>query len=331
MNYRTLALLAVVAIGTAGFAQNWVQWTGNGHWYRAVQATDGISWTQAQLAAVSSGGYLATLTSSDENDFVFGLVKNLDWWEVQQVTNVFGPWIGLYQLPNSPEPGGGFVWVNGEQSDFRSWMAGEPNDNHGQGGEDKVHMIWRLDNPQPFWNDLADAPGQGDTLVRGYVIETDIGPTITLTPYAQLLNLGKVTLGNLASLAQDDNDAQVICKFFVPNQNSPFVSTQVSFSCPFPTPSAMDFVVKSKWNNSGSYRMSLWQFNFATNTYDDLADSNLSGSFTTYSGSATGTLKDYVNQSTGETRARISVRQTGPSTAFLPCVSFEYANQVVAG
>src|SRR6185436_11393637 len=64
-----------------------VQWTtnsgGNGHFYEAVLAPNGITWANAQAAAASSGGYLATITSAGENNFVYGLISgNLSYWYV---------------------------------------------------------------------------------------------------------------------------------------------------------------------------------------------------------------------------------------------------------
>lgn len=173
MRIKHLGCCALAVAWHGAMAQDWVQWPVNGHWYRVVRATNGISWTQAQAAAASWGGYLASPSSTGENNFVFNMVKPLDWWQIQEGVNVFGPWIGLYQLPGSREPDGGFAWASGQPSQFRNWMAGEPNDNHGLGGEDKVHLLWKQNNPQPYWNDLKDVPSNGETLVKGYVIETD--------------------------------------------------------------------------------------------------------------------------------------------------------------
>ena len=47
-----------------------VQWKTNGHYYEVVVASEGITWTEARLAAQARGGYLATLTSRPENLFV---------------------------------------------------------------------------------------------------------------------------------------------------------------------------------------------------------------------------------------------------------------------
>ncbi|MEP7274673.1 MAG: C-type lectin domain-containing protein, partial [Acidobacteriota bacterium] len=66
-------------------------------------------WDEAQAAAVARGGYLATILSDAENTFVFNLVNDPAYWRDDLP---FGPWIGGYQPPGSPEPAGGWTWVN---------------------------------------------------------------------------------------------------------------------------------------------------------------------------------------------------------------------------
>ena len=41
-------------------------------------------------------------------------------------------WIGLMQLPDSPEPAGGWVWVTGEPVTFDGWTYNNPNDYGGE-------------------------------------------------------------------------------------------------------------------------------------------------------------------------------------------------------
>src|SRR6266478_4337030 len=87
---------------------------GNGHFYEAV-ATSGIVWSNASAAATNRGGYLATITSAQENQLVFGLIQgNTNLWTRRPSTDSWGPWIGGVQPPGSPEPAGGWTWVTGE-------------------------------------------------------------------------------------------------------------------------------------------------------------------------------------------------------------------------
>jgi hypothetical protein len=147
-----------------------VQWPaedgGNDHWYEAVHAPEGISWTDAQAAAEGSGMYLATITSAEENAFVFSLIADRP--ELWIHPNAYhGPWIGGWQDPDDPdywEPGGGWKWVSGEAWGFTAWAPGEPSDS---GGEDRLQYFGY--SIAPTWNDtIGDHPSFH---IRGYVVE----------------------------------------------------------------------------------------------------------------------------------------------------------------
>lgn len=43
----------------------------NGHVYQSVSVPEGVTWDEGYALAQNMGGYLATLTSSQENQFVF--------------------------------------------------------------------------------------------------------------------------------------------------------------------------------------------------------------------------------------------------------------------
>ena len=60
--------------------------------------------------AVKRGGYLATITSAEENAFVFALIRdNPALWAHRPSGNSFGPWIGGYQPAGSSEPADGWT------------------------------------------------------------------------------------------------------------------------------------------------------------------------------------------------------------------------------
>ncbi|MEY5031491.1 MAG: hypothetical protein RL354_522 [Planctomycetota bacterium] len=113
-----------------------VQWRvedgGNGHWYEHRIESDSVSWFQARDRALGLGGYLATLKSPAENAFAFALIS--------PSFHEPGAWLGGYQLPGSTEPGGGWVWVDGEPFEWSNWNGLAPNNSFcGLPIEDHLH------------------------------------------------------------------------------------------------------------------------------------------------------------------------------------------------
>jgi hypothetical protein len=139
----------------------------NGHYYQFI-ASKGISFTAAANAArartyIGLTGYLVTITSKQENDFVSA--------RIDQATNV---WIaasdarieGTWEWVEGPEKGTIF-WqgvANGAPVDgqFASWASGEPNNSN---NEDYAVTNWS--GSKGLWNDL----GGTSSSVNGYVVE----------------------------------------------------------------------------------------------------------------------------------------------------------------
>lgn len=143
----------VVASGT---------WDGNA--YYAI-LTWGSSWQSAVADAEKRGGYLVSITSEAENNFVFDLIKNDErLWIMYEDGQAFGPWIGAYQETGAIEPDEGWALVSGEPVTFLNWSEGQPN-NHG-GNSDVVRFHNYINQPSPYWD---DANGNGSS--RGYVLE----------------------------------------------------------------------------------------------------------------------------------------------------------------
>ena len=138
--------------------QTQVLWSGNNHLYQVVRVPGGISWEDANQSAQALGGHLVTITSASENDFVFSIASSLVYQH--------GFFLGGYQLPGSPEPNGGWVWVTGEPWDYTNWDEGEPNNNDIGSGltEERLHFHWENDSG---WNDLPASDGSP----RGYIVE----------------------------------------------------------------------------------------------------------------------------------------------------------------
>lgn len=108
------------------------------------------------------GGYLATVTSEAENNFIFQLIDNLDYWQYAHERN-FGPWIGRFFENNQ------WNWVDGENFDFTSWYIKEPNSE--REFEFYIHYFsGKTAQPETskYWNDQASIRPEGPI---AYVVE----------------------------------------------------------------------------------------------------------------------------------------------------------------
>ena len=155
--------------GGAGPPAGASRFAGNGHAYLVVATQDGITWTAAKAEAESAGGYLATLTSKAESDFVWGLVQAVrsDAYNVLDSGVRLGPWLGGYQGPAAAEPAGGWQWITGEPWGFTTWAPNEPNESNA--AEDFLHFY----SFATYANTWSDGP---DTRrIRSYVVEWE-GP-----------------------------------------------------------------------------------------------------------------------------------------------------------
>ncbi len=163
------ALLAMSA-GTASAAP--MQWTsasgGNDNWYELIIVPGGMAWTAAFVAATSStfmgsSGYLATITSQGEQDFLNSLNPgNVNAWLGGTDLNTEGTW----------------EWATGEAFSYTNWAPGEPNDFGGN--EDYVFGWWVGDQ----WNDV------GNGYQASYVVEYDAAVSAVPLPAGLPLVLG---------------------------------------------------------------------------------------------------------------------------------------------
>jgi len=135
--------------------------------------------------------------------------------------------------------------------------------------------------------------------------------------------------GNLASLAAEDGNVEQFRKFLVPSLTSPFVSVRLTYTATILDPTSMQFRVKAKYATPGGLAIRLFQTDLTTGLeIETMPETALHAGLTEYVGTATGDLSRFVDQTTGKTVARLSVRQTGPVAA-VPIISVENANQVV--
>ena len=190
------ALLVILASTQLGAMASPIRWEvsdgGNGHWYEGiVVGTEGISWFDAQADAVVLGGYLACITSAEENEFVItSVADNPDLWHNPGL----GPWLGGFQPEGSAEPNGEWQWVSGEPWNYTAWAPDEPN-NSFRGGlaeEDYLHYM----SLSGEWNDFPGDPsppvGLPEHLVYGYIAEVvpEPGTTTLLLVLAACFGIG---------------------------------------------------------------------------------------------------------------------------------------------
>jgi hypothetical protein len=172
-SFATLIAMTALLAGWAGAQpEPWLHHPdGSIHYYDALSTPGGINWNFAWDSALGHGGYLATITSQTENDFVFGLVdSDLYWYERPGTERLAGPWLGGTQDFGSQEPDSGWHWVTDETMDFRNWSPGEPDN---EGGEDALHFGESTDVRVPTWDDAGSLDGS----IRGFVRELSADST----------------------------------------------------------------------------------------------------------------------------------------------------------
>lgn len=104
--------------------------TFDGHFYTLIK-TYGVTWTEAEAEARAMGGYLVSIGSEAENEFVTSMIEAEDSvWRKRDDGDRwqrFGPWIGLVQKGFSNEPAGGWVWSNGDKITYENWFWHQPD------------------------------------------------------------------------------------------------------------------------------------------------------------------------------------------------------------
>ncbi|BCW95658.1 MAG: lectin-like protein [Fimbriimonadales bacterium] len=137
-----------------------VYWEGNGHYYEFVLSSS-ISWPNARSQAEQRTyqcrrGYLATITSQAEQDFVWNLfLANHPCGGT--ATRQF--YLGGYE---DPAGSGNWYWVTGEPMAFTYWQPGEPNNR----GSETVIALGLYCSGR--WNNV---PPSGAWGARGYIVE----------------------------------------------------------------------------------------------------------------------------------------------------------------
>jgi hypothetical protein len=180
-----LANYAVTTNGILSVNPLAVQWTagngGNGHYYQAILRPGGISWDAAQTNALNAGGYLATITSSNENNFIFALIRGTpDFWTPDSGGGD-GPWVGGVKLSGPLSPTN-WTWVTGEAFSYQNWAVGQPNNINGY--QDHIQFYSYSGLIANTWNDAANI--LDEAYVPGYIIEYNSNPYVTNASFSIL-------------------------------------------------------------------------------------------------------------------------------------------------
>jgi hypothetical protein len=145
-----ITLSVAATINPTGYFYNGV----NGHFYRPIAA--GNTYTGARAAAETTTfkgqkGYLVTITSADEDVFIFNNVPQTSIWFALTDEVVEGQW----RIDAGPEKGTLIKTSNGQTAgnivgQYNNWAGGEPNNS---GNEDYAVTKWSGGSQ---WNDLPN-------------------------------------------------------------------------------------------------------------------------------------------------------------------------------
>ncbi len=132
-----------------------------GHRYQFVPAK--LTWPEAKARAESLNGHLATITTTNEDEFIrtsfarFITVKNSAFW------------IGLAREDSAS----GWRWVTGEPFSYSNWGKGEPNA-ESNGGAPPFHVCYaRRGAADIKWADTVRDHQEAPAFVHGLLVEWD--------------------------------------------------------------------------------------------------------------------------------------------------------------
>lgn len=127
-----LPIILSTICGSA-YADRKVHYDDNGHDYERIDSS--LTQRDAKEFCEESEGHLATITSRDENDFIY-----------EELARDISSSIWLGGTDESRE--GSWSWVTGEEWDYENWSSGRPND----AGEGQDYLSFNSSNSRR-WDD----------------------------------------------------------------------------------------------------------------------------------------------------------------------------------
>lgn len=182
------------------------------HFYQYVPGS--LTWTAAQANAATKSyygltGYLATITSLSENQFIQQKLATSGWIGASDDYTVINTATGGATYANQAAAEGRFHWVTGPEAgtlfstgngsafaapgQFANWNSGEPN--NWAGSEHYTAMY-----TNGAWNDGSNA---GDASTSGYFIEYG---GLAADPAADLVHSRVITVANTSMSATESNN-----------------------------------------------------------------------------------------------------------------------------
>lgn len=144
----------------------------NGHSYKVID--DRLSWSDAKKYCEDLGGHLATITSKEENDFIFNTIKNRSktiYWLGAEYNNKDKLW----------------HWITNEEWKYNNWSYGNPDHyNHGSIGYEEYLGILRVDSGNSGrasqWNDFVNMDAFWGKDNVGFICEWETETVISVLP-----------------------------------------------------------------------------------------------------------------------------------------------------
>jgi hypothetical protein len=106
-----IALIALVLTLPSILFSQVYYFPGTDHYYERIEIPANYTWHQCRDSAITLGGYLATSTSADENEFLLNL------------TNPYYSFLG----GSDSETEGVWEWISGEPWSYTTWDANQPD------------------------------------------------------------------------------------------------------------------------------------------------------------------------------------------------------------
>ena len=130
----------------------------NGHYYRVYSGQS--SWENATEFCRSVDGHMATITSEEENDFLYNYLISL---------GLSSAYFGFSDVESEGE----WVWCTGEEVVFLDWASGEPNNE----GKKEHYCLFDLANTNGQWNDGSFKSGANTYFIcewdNGHDVDSD--------------------------------------------------------------------------------------------------------------------------------------------------------------